>query len=68
MQKSVIPKQQQYRLELVDAWWHWVSRRRFRLVPGVTGSEDGGTGLYMMVLGQYGVILVDTQWYWNSRG
>ena len=43
-----------------------------------TGSVEGGTGCYMMVLGQHGAIpvvldqqravMVDTQWYWVSIG
>ena len=36
------------------------------LVLGSTGSTEGGTGQYMMVLGQYRSVLVDTLWYWVS--
>ena len=40
----------------------WVSRRRYWLVLGDTGSVWSGTGSYMMILGQYGSILVSTWW------
>ena len=33
-----------------------------------TGSEEGGTGWYLVVLGQYDAVLVDTWWYWDSIG
>ena len=29
---------------------------------------QGGTGRYMMVLGQYGAVLVGTWWYWIRIG
>ena len=29
-----------------------------------TGSIEGGTGQYIMVLCQYRSVLVDTLWYW----
>ena len=67
MPKSVIPKQQQYRLVRVDTWWYWVSMERYWFIYDGTGSVEGGTGLYMMVLGQYRSVLVDTWWYWVSR-
>ena len=60
MQESVIPKQQQYRLVLVDACWYQVSMEWYWLVLGGTGSVEGGTGLYMMILGQYRSVLIDT--------
>ena len=31
-----------------------------------TGSVKGGTGWYLVVLGQYGAVLVGTLWYWVS--
>ena len=34
------------------------------MVLGDTGSIEGGTGQYMMVLGQYRSVLVDTLWHW----
>ena len=36
------------------------------MVLGGTGSTEGSTGQYMMVLGQYGSVLCDTLWYWVS--
>ena len=68
MQKSVIPKQQEYRLVLVDTWLYWVSIERYWLIYDGTGSVEGGTGGYVMVLGQYWALLVGTCWYWISRG
>ena len=65
MLESVIPKQQQYRLVLVDTWWYWVSMEWYWLIYD-TGLIEGGTVHYMMVLGQYRSVLVDTWWYWVS--
>ena len=31
-----------------------------------TGSVEGGTGWYLVVLGQYGAVLVGTWWNWVS--
>ena len=31
-----------------------------------TGSVEGATGLFLVVLGQYGMVLVGTWWYWVS--
>ena len=42
-----------------DIWWYWVNRRRYWLVLGGTGSVWSGTGLYLVVLGQYMAVLVD---------
>ena len=66
MQESVIPKQQQYRFLLVDTWWYLVSMEWNWLVLGGTVSEEGGTGRYLVVLGQYGALLVGTWWQWIS--
>ena len=33
-----------------------------------TGSIEGGTDWYLVVLGQYGAELVYTWWYWDSIG
>ena len=59
MQKSVIPKQQQYRLVLVliDTWWYWVLLK-----------VEGGSDWYLVVLGQQKALLVNTLWYWVSIG
>ena len=59
MQKSVIPKQQEYRLVLVDTWWYLVSMERYWLIYDCTGSVEGGTGRHLVVLGQKKVVLVD---------
>ena len=32
-----------------------------------TGSVEGGTGWYLMVLGQWKAVMVGTWWYWVSR-
>ena len=45
MHESVVPKQNQYRLVLVDTWWYWVSMKRHWLIYDGTGSVRGGTGL-----------------------
>ena len=59
MQKSVIPKQQQYRLVLVDTWWYWVSMEWYWLIYDGTGSVWGNTWSYLVVLDQYRAVLVD---------
>ena len=38
------------------------------MVLGGTWSREGGTGQYMMVMGQYRSALVDTLRYWVSIG
>ena len=58
MQESVVPKQKQYRLA-VDTWWYWVSMMRYWLIYDGTGSVEGSTGRYLVVLGQKKAILVD---------
>ena len=50
----------QYRLVLIDTWWHRVSMERYWLIYDGTGSVDGGTRRYLMVLGQKKAVLVDT--------
>ena len=35
---------------LVDTWWYWVSRGRYLLVLGGTGSVEGGNCWYMSKL------------------
>ena len=37
---------------LVDTWWYWVTMGRYWLVFGGTGSVEGGTGWYLVVLGE----------------
>ena len=36
------------------------------MVHGGTGSIEGITGQYMMVLSQFRSVLIDTLWYWVS--
>ena len=38
------------------------------MVVGGTGSVKGGTGLYLVALGQYRAVLIDTEWYRVSKG
>ena len=55
-----------YTAVLVGTWWYWVSRRRYWLVLGGTGSGRGGPGWFLVILGQYGAVLVGTWWHWVS--
>ena len=50
-QKSVFPKQQQHRLVLVDTWWYWVRMERYWLIYDGTGSVEGSSGWYLVVMG-----------------
>ena len=59
MQKSVIPKQQQYRLVMVDTWWFCVSMEWYWLIYDGAGLVEGSSGWYLVVLGQYEAVLVD---------
>ena len=67
MQESVVPKQKQYRLVLVDTCWYWVSIEWYCLIYDGTGSVESGTGWYLVVLGQWEAVLVGNWWYWVSR-
>ena len=58
MQESLVPKQKQYRLVLVDTWWYWVSMKRYWLIYDGTGSVEGGTGWYLVALGQNRAVMV----------
>ena len=33
-----------------------------------TVSVEGGTGFYLVILGQHGAVLIGTWWYWVSMG
>ena len=33
-----------------------------------TESVEGGTGWYLVVLGQYNLVMLGIRWYWVSRG
>ena len=50
----------QYRSVLIDTWWYWVNMERYLLIYDGTGSAEGGTVRYLVVLGQKKAILVDT--------
>ena len=50
----------QYRSVLIDTWWYRVNMERYWLICDGTGSVEGGTGWYLVVLGQKKAILVDT--------
>ena len=50
----------QCRSVLIDTWWYWVNMERYWLLHDGTGPVGGGTGWYLMVLGQKKAILVDT--------
>ena len=41
--------------------------KRYWLIYDGTGSVEGGTGWYLVVLGQWEAVLVGTWWYWVSR-
>ena len=47
-------------LVLIDTRWYWVSMERYWLIYDGTGSVEGGTGWYLMVLGHKKAVLVDT--------
>ena len=51
---------------LISGWqrkvWH------LNMTYDGTGSVEGGTGWYLVVLGQYRLVLVDIWWYWVSIG
>ena len=41
--------------------------KQYWLIYDGTGSVEGGTGWYLVVLGQWEAVLVGTLWYWFSR-
>ena len=43
-----------------------VSKRRYRLVIGGTDSVWDGTGVNLVVLGQYNLVLLGIKWNWVS--
>ena len=45
---------------------YWVSIGRYRFVYGGTGSVLGGTGWYLVVLGQCNLVLLGIKWNWVS--
>ena len=40
---------------------------QYWLVLGGTGSVWDGTGWYMVVLGQYNLVLIGIKWYWARK-
>ena len=40
---------------------------QYWLVLGGTWSLWGGTGWYMVVLGQYNLVLIGIKWYWARK-
>ena len=53
---------------LVGTLWYLVSIEWYWLIYDGAVSVEGGTGWYLVVLGQYGAELVDTWWCWDSIG
>ena len=53
----------QYRAVWVEIWC-LLGQREAELLD--TGSVEGSSGQYLVVLGQYGAVLVGTWWYWVS--
>ena len=37
---------------LVDTWWYWVTMEWYWLIYDGTWSVEGGSGWYLVVLGQ----------------
>ena len=48
---------------MVDISWYWVSRRRYWLVLGGSGSVWDGTGWYLVIKGRYNLVLLGIKWY-----
>ena len=59
MQKSVLKYRRVQKLVLVDTWWYWVSMEWHWSIYDGTGSVEGNTGRYLVVLSQKKAILVD---------
>ena len=51
----------QYRSVLIDTWWYCFNMEQYWLIYDGTGSVEGSTGQYLVVLGQKKAILVDTR-------
>ena len=52
----------QFRAVMVDTLWYWVSMEWYWLIHDGTGSVEGGTGWYLAVLGQQGVVPIGIWW------
>ena len=44
--------QGQYRSVLIDTWWYYFNMEQYWLIYNGTGSVEGNTGRYLVVLGQ----------------
>ena len=49
----------QYGVVLVGTWWYCVSIERYCLINDGTGSVEGSTGCYLVVLSQFSAVRVD---------
>ena len=58
-EEEAVSRLGQYRMGLVDILWCCVSTGQYWLVLNGTGSVEGGTGCYLVVLGHCRMILVD---------
>ena len=47
---------------VIDGAGHWVRRRQYWLFQGCTRSVRGGTGLFLVILGQYKAALDGALW------
>ena len=70
----------QYEAVLVGNWWYWVSLGQYGLIYDVywvsmkrnclihynTGSVEGSSGQYLVVLGHYNLVLLGFKWKWVS--
>ena len=45
---------------VVDTCWYWVSMEWYWFIYDGTGSVEGGSGWYLVLLGQQMTVLVDT--------
>ena len=52
----------------IDICWYWVNIGRYWLVFGGTGSVWGSTGWYLVILGQFNLVLFGIKWYWVIKG
>ena len=55
-----------YKVIPVGTLWYWISVWQYWLVLDGTGSVWGGTGWYLVVLGQCNLVLLDIKWNWVS--
>ena len=52
----------------IDIWWYWFNIGRCCLVFGGTGAVWGSTGWYLVILGQFNLVLFGIKWYWVIKG